>query len=60
MTDNILNFKKQRTHSVFVKAFSARSPRIRHRRELNERDWENAVQGLGKHLGTWAELASIC
>ena len=25
-----------------------RSPRIRHRNELTERDWENAVQGLGK------------
>ena len=29
-------------------AFSARSTRIRHRSELTERDWENAVQGLGK------------
>ena len=28
--------------------FPARSPRIRHRNELTERDWENAVQGLGK------------
>ena len=25
-----------------------RSPRIRRRNELTERDWENAVQGLGK------------
>ena len=25
-----------------------RSPRIRHRNELTERDWENAVQELGK------------
>ena len=25
-----------------------RPPRIRHRNELTERDWENAVQGLGK------------
>ena len=28
--------------------FPDRSPRIRHRNELTERDWENAVQGLGK------------
>ena len=28
--------------------FPARWPRIRHRNELTERDWENAVQGLGK------------
>ena len=27
--------------------FPYRSPRIRHRNELTERDWENAVQGLG-------------
>ena len=40
----------QRTHahSGFVKAFPARSPRILQRSELTERDWENAVQGLGK------------
>ena len=31
-----------------VRAFPARSPRIRHRNKLTERDWENAVQGLGK------------
>ena len=33
-----MNFKKQRTHehSVFVLAFPARSPRIRHRSELTE------------------------
>ena len=30
--------------------FPDRSPRIRHRNELTERDWENAVQGLGKLL----------
>ena len=30
-----------------VRAFPARSPRIRHRNELTERDWENAVQGQG-------------
>ena len=32
--------------------FPARSPRIRHRNELTERDWENAVQGLGKAVST--------
>ena len=32
-----------------VKMFPDRSPRIRHRNELTERDWENAVQGLGKN-----------
>ena len=31
-----------------VRAFPARSPRIRHRNKFTERDWENAVQGLGK------------
>ena len=48
--DNILNFKKQRTHahSILVLAFPARSPPIRHRSELTERDWENTVQGLRK------------
>ena len=34
--------------STNVKMFAARSPRIRHRSELTERDWENAVQELGK------------
>ena len=29
-------------------AWDARLPRIRHGNELTERDWENAVQGLGK------------
>ena len=29
-------------------AFPVPSPRIRHRNELTERDWENAIQGLGK------------
>ena len=28
--------------------FPALSPRIRQRSELTERDWENAVRGLGK------------
>ena len=31
-----------------MRPFPARSPRIRHRNELTERDWEKAVQGLGK------------
>ena len=31
-----------------VRAFPARSPRIRHLSELTESDWENAVRGLGK------------
>ena len=30
--------------------FPDRSPRIGHRNELTERDWKNAVQGLGKGL----------
>ena len=34
-------------HVVHAKMFPARSPRIRHRNELTERDWENAVRGLG-------------
>ena len=29
-----------------------RLPRIRHRNELTEMDWENAVQGLGKLFPT--------
>ena len=33
--------------------FPDRSPRIRHRNELTERDWENAVQGLGKVRGRY-------
>ena len=33
-----------------MKMFPAHSPRIRHRSELTERDWKNAVKGLGKHL----------
>ena len=31
-------------------SFPDRSPRIRHRNELTERDWENAVQGPGKYI----------
>ena len=34
-------------HVVRAKKFSARSPRIRHRSELTEKAWENAIQGLG-------------
>ena len=33
-------------HVVQAKMFPAGSPRIRHRSELTERDWENGVQGL--------------
>ena len=35
-----------------VRPFPTRLLRIRHRSELTERDWENAVQGLGKSLTT--------
>ena len=31
-----------------MRAFPARSPRIRHLSKLTESDWENAVRGLGK------------
>ena len=31
-----------------AKAFGVTWPRIRNRNELTERDWENAVQELGK------------
>ena len=34
-----------------VKMFPARLSRIRHWNDLTERDWENAVQGLGKFIG---------
>ena len=33
--------------NVIENVFPDRSPRIRNRNELTERDWENAVQGLG-------------
>ena len=36
-----------------VRPLPARSPRIRHRSELTERDWENAEQGLGKIKSTF-------
>ena len=37
-------------HAKMWENVSARSPRIRHRNELTERDWKNAVQGLGNSL----------
>ena len=39
---------RSRGLSEEARPFSARSPRIRHRSELTEKAWENAVQGLGK------------
>ena len=36
----------------------ARSPEVRHRIELAERDWENAVQGFGKEIFMFAHLNS--
>ena len=39
-----------RAPSEEVMAFPARSPRIRHRSELTEKAWENAVQGLSKEV----------
>ena len=45
-----------------MRAFPARSPRIRHRNELTERDWENAVQGLDKKVPTvtrWLVILSL-
>ena len=39
-----------------VRAFLARSPRIRHRNELTDRDLENAIQGLGKDITTVCHL----
>ena len=38
--------------------FPVRSPRIRARIELTERDWENAVEGIGKEMFTFAHLNS--
>ena len=35
-------------YSMRPKCFGSRGSRIRHRSELNESDWENAAQGLGK------------
>ena len=36
-----------------ARPFPARSPRIRHRSELPDRDWENAEQGLGNIKSTF-------
>ena len=44
-----------------VRPFPARSPRIRHRNELTDRDWENAVQRLGKGISRtdlWSQGSS--
>ena len=41
-------------HVVHAKMFPARSLRVRHGNELTERDWENAVQGLGNFPPTFA------
>ena len=38
--------------------FPVRSPRIRPRVELTERDWENAVEGIGKEMVIFAHLNS--
>ena len=39
--------------------FPVRSPRIRPRIELTERDWENAVEGIGKEIFIFAHLNSF-
>ena len=38
--------------------FPVRSPRIRPRVELTEREWENAVEGIGKEMVIFAHLNS--
>ena len=38
--------------------FPVRSPRIRPRVELTEREWENAVEGIGKEMLIFAHLNS--
>ena len=38
--------------------FPVRSPRIRPRVKLTERDWENAVEGIGKEMLIFAHLNS--
>ena len=43
-----------------ARPFPARSPRIRHRNELTESDWENAVQGLGKLQRRYSEINEDC
>ena len=42
--------KRFESHGPRENVFRARSPRIRHRSELTERAWENAVQGLAPCL----------
>ena len=42
-----------------VRAFPARSPRIRHQNELIDRDWENAVQGLGNYMVTTSSAGAL-
>ena len=39
--------------------FPVRSPRIRPRVELTEREWENAVEGIGKEMVIFAHLNSF-
>ena len=39
--------------------FPVRSPRIRPRVELTERDWENAIEGIGKEMFIFAHLNSF-
>ena len=44
-----------------VRPFPARSPRIRHRNELIDSDWENALQRLGKGISRtdlWSQGSS--
>ena len=36
-----------RSHGPSENVFPARLPWIRHQNELTDRDWENAIQGLG-------------
>ena len=38
--------------------FPVRSSRIRPRIELTERDWENALEGIGKEMVIFAHLNS--
>ena len=52
--------KRFRSRGPCENVFSARSPRIRHRNELTERHWENAVRRLGKRA-RWSRLIfSMC
>ena len=43
---------------MFKVTCPARSPEVRQRIELTERDWENAVQGLGKEIFMFVHLNS--